>query len=149
MACEIWDFPRMRILTSILATWFFSGKSPIAPGTMGSLAALPFAWAIHHTAGSEVLLVAGILCFSIGCWASERHAKQIGTEDPGEVVIDEVAALWLVLATVPLNWAWYLAAFGLFRLFDIWKPWPIRRFERQFHGGIGIMVDDVLSLIHI
>ena len=138
----------VRALASVLATWFWSGKSPVAPGTAGTLAALPFAWVIQGQTGAFGLAVAGILCFGLGCWASAEHAKAIGTEDPGEVVIDEVAAVWLVLAVVPPELLWYGAGFALFRLFDIWKPWPIRRVERRFHGGFGIMVDDVFAALY-
>ena len=138
----------MQFVSSLLATWFWSGKSPVAPGTAGSIAALPFAWIIHLYGGALWLGAAGIVCFAFGCWVSSVHSDAIGADDPGEIVIDEVAALWLVLSVVPLDLLWYGAGFVLFRLFDIWKPWPIRHLERQFHGGFGIMVDDVVAALY-
>src|SRR5712692_10107736 len=118
------------------------------PGTWGSLAALPVAWVIVHVAGHAVLAGAAIIAFALGCWAAPRVARTSGQSDPGFIVIDEVAAQWLVLVAAPLDWRAYLGAFLLFRLFDICKPWPVRIVEHRVAGGLGIMLDDVAAAIY-
>lgn len=130
---------------ALLATWFGAGLLPKGPGTWGSAAALPFAWALAAAGGPRLLLAAAAVCFAVGWWASAVYVRRTGAEDPGEVVIDEVAGQWLTLAAAPLDPLSYLAGFALFRLFDIWKPWPVRVADRRLGGGLGIMVDDVLA----
>ncbi|HIJ62166.1 MAG TPA: phosphatidylglycerophosphatase A [Rhodospirillaceae bacterium] len=128
-----------------LATWFGAGLLPKAPGTWGSLAALPFAWAISEAGGGGLLAAAVALVSVVGWWAAERYAKASGDGDPGPVVIDEVAGQWLVLTMVPPGLAGYALGFVLFRLFDIVKPWPVSWADRQLKGGLGIMLDDLLA----
>jgi phosphatidylglycerophosphatase A len=130
---------------SLAATWFGAGLLPKAPGTWGSLAALPFAWGLMAAGGPLLLLAAIVICFGLGWWASSVYVRLTGTEDPGEVVIDEVVGQWLVLLAAPLDPLSYLAAFILFRLFDIRKPWPVCWADRQIGGGLGIMLDDILA----
>jgi phosphatidylglycerophosphatase A len=132
----------------LLATGCGAGLLPGMPGTWGSLVALPCAWAIRTLAGDTALAAASCLAFVAGCWASARVARASGRPDPGFIVIDEVAAQWLVLLAAPLDWRAYAAAFLLFRLFDIAKPWPIRRIERCVKGGLGIMLDDVAAAFY-
>lgn len=127
------------------ATWFGSGRMPKAPGTWGSLAALPFAWGLSLVGGWPLLLAASLGCFLVGWWASAVYVRSTGISDPSEVVIDEVAGQWLVLAAAPTDPLLYLAGFALFRLFDITKPWPIRWADRHIHGGLGVMLDDMLA----
>ena len=138
----------LRHPAALVATWFGVGLLPFAPGTWGSLAALPFAWAIVALAGPAALAVGAIVAFAAGCWAAEKIAEASGQYDPGFVVIDEVAALWLVLVAAPLDWRAYLAAFVLFRVFDIVKPWPARLVERRVEGGLGIMLDDIVAALY-
>jgi phosphatidylglycerophosphatase A len=88
------------------------------------------------------------LAFAAGWWAAARVAAVSGQPDPGAVVIDEIAAQWLALLVAPLDWRAYLAAFLLFRLFDIAKPWPIATIERGVRGGLGIMLDDIAAAIY-
>jgi len=133
---------------ALIATWFGSGLVPGMPGTWGSLAALPCAWAICAVAGPAGLAAAAVVAFAAGCWAAAAVARTSGRADPGFIVIDEVAALWLVLVAAPLDWRVYLAAFLLFRVFDIAKPWPIRVVERRVKGGLGIMLDDVAAAFY-
>lgn len=129
----------------LLATWFGSGLLKPAPGTWGSLAALPPAWLLVHYGGIGAL-AAGVVAVSlIGWWAAERYAVGQGKNDPGEVVIDEVAGQWLVLLAAPLDPLYYAAGFVLFRILDITKPWPARWADRSLHGGLGIMLDDLLA----
>jgi phosphatidylglycerophosphatase A len=133
---------------ALIATWFGIGLLPLAPGTWGSLAALPCAWAIVHFGGPAVLAAAAIIAFAAGCWAAGAVARASLHEDPGFIVIDEVAAQFLVLVAAPLDWRAYAAAFLLFRLFDIAKPWPVRAIERRVKGGLGIMLDDVAAALY-
>ena len=130
---------------ALLATWFGAGLSPRAPGTMGSLAALPFAWLIATYLGSLGLAVGVALVFIAGVWASGRYAKARGIADPGAVVIDEVAGQWLTLILVPPSLTGYAIGFALFRAFDIIKPWPISVLDRKIKGGLGVMLDDLAA----
>ncbi len=127
----------------LVATWFGAGYLPKAPGTWGSLAALPLAWLIVQEYGTTVILAASFVLFFIGMWAANGYMAQTGTHDPGPVVVDEVVGQWLVLSVLPLNVGWYLLGFAVFRLFDIVKPWPIKWMDSKIDGGFGVMVDDV------
>lgn len=134
---------------SLIATWFGAGLMPRLPGTWGSLAALPFAWVLVERFGPEALMIAALLAFVAGLWASGRVlAAAPDRPDPPAVVIDEVAAQWLVLVAVPLDAGAYILAFALFRLFDIWKPWPIRTIETSLPPALGIMADDVAAALY-
>ena len=132
----------------MLGTWFGVGLLPVMPGTWGSLAALPCAWAIRSIWGVAGLAIAAVIVFAVGCWAAGALAKTSGAKDPGAIVIDEVAAQWLVLLPAPLDPLSYAAAFSLFRIFDIWKPWPAGLADRRFPGGLGIMLDDLLAAVY-
>ncbi|HEV2336447.1 MAG TPA: phosphatidylglycerophosphatase A [Stellaceae bacterium] len=138
----------LRHPAALLATAGGIGLLPLAPGSWGSLAALPCAWAIGALAGPAGLLAAAVLAFALGVWASATLARAAGNPDPQFIVIDEVAAQWLVLVAAPLDWRAYLAAFLLFRVFDIWKPWPVRAIERRVAGGLGIMLDDIMAALY-
>lgn len=134
-------------LSGFFALGFGSGLAPRAPGTVGSLAALPLAvpllWLPPIYLGGVLLLA-----FVFGIWCCATTSRRLGVQDPGSIVWDEIVALWLVLAWVPAHWTWWLAAFLLFRLFDIVKPWPIRWFDRQVKGGFGIMLDDIVAAVY-
>ena len=132
----------------LLATGFGTGLLPIAPGSWGALAALPFAWTIRSLSGVAGLAVAAGIAFVAGWWAAATVAKASAVKDPGAIVIDEVAAQWLVLVAAPLDPLPYALAFLLFRIFDIWKPWPVRWADREAKGGLGIMLDDLLAAIY-
>jgi phosphatidylglycerophosphatase A len=129
----------------LLATWFGVGLAPIAPGTCGSLAALPMAWAIRVLWGAPGLALACATVFALGCWAAAAAAKASGVSDPGAIVIDEVVGQWLALLASPFDPLAWALAFVLFRLFDIWKPWPVRWVDRRVTGGLGVMLDDVAA----
>jgi phosphatidylglycerophosphatase A len=118
------------------------------PGSWASLAALPCAWAVRSLWGITGFAVATAIIFAVGCWAASTIAKASGIEDPGAIVIDEVAAQWLVLLALPLDPLFYALAFLLFRIFDIWKPWPVRWADRHVHDGFGIMLDDILAAVY-
>ncbi|SIS40822.1 phosphatidylglycerophosphatase A family protein [Insolitispirillum peregrinum] len=135
----------------MLVTWLGSGLSPKAPGTFGTLAALPFAWGIITLSGDAhagyVLLSAALTVFVIGWWGSALYVRKTNTQDPGLIVIDEVAGVWMTIALCLLSVGQpaYILSFVAFRIFDILKPWPICWFDRSIHGGLGIMLDDLLA----
>lgn len=137
--------PSLNDPAALLATWFGAGLLPKAPGTWGSLAALPFAWIIGMNGDWPALLAAAVAVTAIGCWAAERTARTLGIADPGCIVIDEVAGQWLTLVAAPPDFLHYAIGFGLFRLFDILKPWPASWADRRVEGGLGVMLDDVFA----
>lgn len=132
----------------MLGTWFGVGLLPAMPGSWASLAALPCAWVIHAEYGRIGLAAAIVIIFAVGCWAAELIAKASAAKDPAMIVVDEVAGQWLVLSTVPCDLVSYLLAFIMFRIFDIWKPWPVHWVDRHMRGGLGIMLDDLLAAVY-
>ncbi len=146
-------------LITLIATWFYSGKFPFMPGTMGTLAALPVAYMLQFYVGMEALIAATVVASIGGIWVSDRYLAVTGKDraaDPKEVVIDEVAGMWLTLCLMPLNYmedaaGWVLVTYGggflAFRLLDIWKPWPISLLDRKVKGGLGIMLDDLAAAV--
>ena len=138
----------LRHPACLIATWFGSGLLPLTPGTWGSAAALPFAWAIAYYFGPVGLVAAAAVAFAVGVWAAGLYVRHSGTEDPGPVVIDEVAGQWLTLVPAPLDPLAYLVGFVLFRLADIVKPWPARRIDREMTGGLGAMLDDLFAALY-
>lgn len=139
---------RLSHPVAFIATWFGSGLLPKAPGTWGTLAALPIAYVIAITGGVNALILAAIVAFLIGTWASGAYAAASAKPDPSEVVIDEVAAIWLVLAFTPFTIIWWVIAFAAFRLFDVVKPWPVSLADAKLKGGFGIMFDDTIAAIY-
>ena len=135
-------------VSRLIASWFGCGFLPGAPGTWGSLAALPLAWAIVLIGGNITLAIAAVSLFAIGCIAADRATRGGADQDPGWVVVDEVVGQWLTVLAMPLSLVGYAIGFILFRLFDIWKPWPVRVVERRFGGGFGIMIDDVAAALY-
>ena len=119
--------------------------SPKAPGTVGSLAALPFGFALYYFGGQLYLLIGIAAVFIIGTIATHIYCTQTGRVDPGEVVVDEVAGQWIPLLVAGANPLYYAIAFLLFRLFDIWKPWPIGWLDKNIKGAFGVMVDDIAA----
>lgn len=134
----------------LIATWFGCGYAPKVPGTAGSAAAvaiavlvrLAWAWPPYAFA----ILAAAL--FLPGIWAAGVVARESGRKDPQFVVVDEVIGQWIAIAgAAAINWKTCLAAFVLFRLFDIWKPFPVRNLE-ALRGGVGIVMDDVMAGIY-
>lgn len=144
----------MRISHAI-ATVVWVGHLRPAPGTWGALVALAAAWALHALAGPWLLGAALLLCFLLGLWAIAREIEGKADKDPKEIVIDELVGQWIAFLPVSIGaahvgakltalWPGWVAAFLLFRLFDIWKPGPIGWADRR--GGVtGVMMDDVLA----
>ncbi len=129
----------------MIATVGGIGWLPWAPGTWGSLAAVPVGWILIEAGGAVTLVVCCAGLFLLGMWACDRHAAITGTHDSGACVIDEVAGQWVVLLATPLDPAAYAAAFIVFRLLDILKPWPANWADRSVGGGFGVMLDDLIA----
>jgi len=136
----------MTKLAAIIATWFGCGLFPAAPGTVGSLAALILGWPLvhHHGFTPHHFAALTVILTPLGMWAANKYAHSLGAKDPGRVVVDEVLGQWLTLSgahSLGSVRPW-LIAFVLFRLFDIVKPFPVRKLE-SLPGGIGIVADDL------
>ena len=131
-----------------IASGFGVGLSPRAPGTVGSLAALVPWWFLLRDQPPWSYALAVLAAFAVGIWAASWVIKRTRIEDPGVVVWDEFIGQWIALFLLPAGWPWIIAAFALFRVFDIWKPWPVRWADRHLHGGTGAMLDDVLAGIY-
>ena len=137
----------LRDPINLLAFGFGSGLAPVAPGTAGSLVGLVLAWSTLDLPIAARLLVAIALILS-GIWICGEAARRIAVHDHPGIVWDEIAGIYLALLVAPPSiWAWALA-FGLFRLFDIWKPWPIRDLDHRLKGGLGIMLDDLVAALY-
>ena len=128
-----------------LALGFGAGLAARAPGTWGTLVALPFYLLALALGGAMAVMLIGIVFFVVGIWASALAGRALGVADHGSIVIDEIAAFLLVLAFTPATWLWVALAFALFRMFDIFKPWPIHIADKHIKGGFGVMFDDILA----
>ena len=139
----------------LIGTVLYVGYVRPAPGTWGSLLALPWAWLVHILGGFPLLVICTLIAFAAGIWATARMTAGSEDHDPSEVVIDELVGQWI--AVFPLSysawsmgldilrlWPGWVAAFLLFRLFDIWKPGPVGWADRQ-GGPLGVMLDDVIA----
>lgn len=130
-----------------LAFGFGSGLSPIAPGTMGTLVAIPI-YCLMHSLSLTYYIPIILLLAVVGVWICDVTGKAIGIHDYPGIVWDEIVGfLWTMIA-VPFHWYWIITGFILFRLFDIWKPWPIRWVDLRVQGGLGVMVDDLLAAVY-
>lgn len=123
-----------------------TGLSPKAPGTVGTLLGFPLYWLLMGLPLDQQWLSLAVL-FMLGVWCCEFTGRALGVSDHGAIVWDEVVAMAAVLMTVPYSLGWSLAAFACFRLFDIWKPFPISWADHHVKGGLGVMLDDVLAAI--
>lgn len=143
-------------MMKFIATFFYVGLIPFAPGTFGSLAAIPFAYGLHWLGGFPLLGVATIGVFAIGLYATGIVTAGSLDHDPSSIVIDEVAGQWIALwplsaglwfasvAPQVFPWPGWVGAFVLFRLFDIWKPWPVS-WADNMSTPMGVMLDDVIA----
>jgi phosphatidylglycerophosphatase A len=131
----------------LLAFGFGSGLSRYAPGTVGTTAAIPFA-VLLKSLPLVIYWPVLLVLFFLGIYICGTTATRLGQHDPGGIVWDEMVAYWLTIAFLPSIWVWWLAAFVLFRSFDILKPWPIRQSEKFLKGGLGIMVDDIIAALY-
>lgn len=126
---------------------FGSGLAPKAPGTFGTLAAVPIYWLLQDLAW-PIYGTWLIVTFALGVYWCDRSSKQLGVHDHGGIVWDEFVGYWITMFLAPKGWLWMLLGFVLFRFFDIIKPWPIGLLDRKVGGGFGIMIDDVLAGIY-
>lgn len=141
--------PDARFLLShpahFIALGFGSGLAPVAPGTFGTLAGLALYWLLALIAPPLVIAFLAIPAFFLGVWACERTGRDLGVQDHGAMVWDEIVAFLPLAALASTSLVLQAVAFVLFRLFDIWKPYPIRLVEKNVKGGMGVMVDDLMA----
>ena len=132
---------------NFLAFGLGSGCAPKAPGTFGTAAAVLFYLPLQYL---SIWLYLGfiVVTFVLGVWLCDRASKELGVHDHGGIVWDEFVGYWITMIAAPAGWVWMLVGFLLFRLFDIWKPWPIKVADNVIEGGFGIMIDDVLAGIY-
>ncbi len=138
----------LRTPAGFLAFGLGAGLSRYAPGTVGTLVAVPFRSAPEAACLRTCYWPVLAALFLAGVYLCGAASRMLGRHDPGNIVWDEMVGYWLTVALVPMTWTWWLAGFVAFRFFDILKPWPIRLVERRFGGGLGIMLDDVLAALY-
>jgi phosphatidylglycerophosphatase A len=136
--------PNLANPVHLLAFGLGSGCSPKAPGTFGTLMAVALYLPLARLELGWYLAVV-VAASLAGIWICGRTSRDLGVHDHGGIVWDEFVGFWLTMLAAPPGWAWILAGFLLFRLFDIWKPWPIGWLDRRVAGGLGIMLDDLLA----
>lgn len=141
----------MKDISLFIAKWislgFGSGKLPHAPGTYGTVVGIPIFLLMADLSLFNYVLLCLIL-LGIGIWASQRYSDFLGVHDHGSIVWDEVVGYLITMTATPAEWQWIILGFILFRVFDIWKPWPINLLDKHVHGGFGIMMDDVLAGVY-
>jgi len=131
-------------VATLIATAGGAGLSPIAPGTVGALVAIPLAYFLDKL-GTLSYVLAIVAVAGVGAWAAEVYDEAWGTHDAQSIVVDEVAGMLLSVVCVPRTAMNLILGFLLFRLFDIWKPWPVRFVDQNVGGGIGCMADDLIA----
>lgn len=134
----------MREPVHLIAFGFGAGLSPRAPGTFGTLIAIPIVLFVMQF-GLIAHLVFAILASALGIYVCGESARRLDVHDHPGIVWDEITGFALTMLTVPANFYWTVAGFTLFRVLDIWKPWPIREADHSLRGGLGIMLDDILA----
>lgn len=127
-----------------LAIGLGSGAAPKAPGTWGTVMAAVLYIPLVQLGLIPFLIVIALSAVA-GVYICGKTSKDWGVHDHGGIVWDEFVGFWITMIAVPFTWYWLLLGFLLFRLFDIWKPWPIKYFDKQVQGGLGIMLDDVIA----
>jgi phosphatidylglycerophosphatase A len=149
MMMKLKSIPGLNLSNPVhfLAFGFGSGAAPWAPGTFGTLAAVPLYLLLRPLSLGCYLLVL-LVGFIVGIWLCGRTSRDLGVHDHGGIVWDEIIGFLLTMILAPPGWLWILLGFALFRLFDILKPWPIRQIDRQVGGGFGIMLDDLLAALY-
>jgi len=136
-----------KVMTSpvhFLAFGFGSGLAPFAPGTFGTIMAIPLYLLMSKLSLPYYLGITAVVCV-VGIWICGESSKKLGVHDHSGIVWDEFAGYFVTMIMAPSGWIWVIVGFVLFRLIDIWKPWPISVLDKQVHGGLGIMVDDILA----
>ena len=136
--------PRPRTALHWIAFGAGAGLAPQAPGTVGTAVAIPIYLSIG-TAPLEAYAFAVVCVVAVGIWVCGRTASDLGVHDHPGIVLAEIAGFLITMTALPFDWVWVVAGFATFRVFDIAKPWPISLADRRVHGGLGIMLDDVLA----
>lgn len=131
-----------------LSTWFGAGRLRPMPGTMGSLAAIPLGYYICTVGGPFLLGLAALALFLVGTVAADRFGKKSGVADDQSIVVDEVVGMWIAAIPAENDWLMWLLAFVLFRMFDVYKPWPASRYDKRSRNGYDTMMDDVVAGIY-
>lgn len=139
---SVWEKP-----SHFIAFGFGSGAMPFAPGTFGTLMAIPFYLAIQSLSPTLYLLLVVVITLA-SMWLCDRITKEIGIHDHSGMCLDEIVGYLVTMYGAPHGLIWIIWGFLLFRLFDIWKPWPIRYIDEQVKGGVGIILDDVLAGVY-
>ena len=137
----------LRSPAAFLALGFGSGLSPIMPGTCGTIAAIPI-YILLHFLPAPLYFIAIALLFIVGIWICGVTAKKLKIHDHPAIVWDEIVGFLITMLLAPFNWLWILLGFILFRVFDIFKPWPVRYADKHLTNGFGIMADDLLAAIY-
>jgi phosphatidylglycerophosphatase A len=144
--------PDVRFVVShpahFIALGFGAGLSPLAPGTAGTLVSVAIGMLLAQAVPPLVIAFAAIPLFFVGVWACDVTGRDLGVDDHGSMVWDEIVAFLPLAAVASASWITEGVAFLLFRLFDIWKPFPIREMERRVKGGFGVMIDDVFAAFY-
>lgn len=144
MAKSDYENLRWYNLNHLLALGFGSGLAPKAPGTFGTLAAIPFFLLLSGLSPTSYAVLV-LFSFIVGVWVCHKTSEDMGSHDHGSIVWDEFVGFWITMFMVPVSVASVVLGFALFRLFDVWKPWPIALIDRKVGGGFGIMIDDVIA----
>ncbi|HED38820.1 MAG TPA: phosphatidylglycerophosphatase A [Chromatiales bacterium] len=131
---------------NFVALGFGAGLSKYAPGTVGTLVAVPL-YLLLEPLSLLAYVVISVALTLVGIWLCDRSARTLGVHDHPGIVWDEIAGYLLTMIAAPSGWQWVVLGFILFRLFDIWKPWPIKAIDRKVDGGLGIMLDDVVAAL--
>lgn len=131
-------------LIHFLAFGFGSGHAPKAPGTFGTLVAIPVYWLLHELSVSSYIVTVSAM-FLVGIWLCHVTARDMNVHDHPGIVWDEIVGYLVTMTAAPSEWQWIVVGFLWFRFFDILKPWPIRWFDRHVSGGLGIMLDDLMA----
>jgi phosphatidylglycerophosphatase A len=134
----------LRKLAYFLAFGFGAGKAPVAPGTFGTLVGIA-AYLLLQPLSALSYAVTVLALFALGVWLCQVTERDLKVHDHPGIVWDEIVGYLITMFMAPAGWAWIVAGFLLFRLFDIWKPFPIRQLERRIQGGFGNMLDDALA----
>lgn len=140
---QVWQNP-----TYFVAFGFGSGAVPIAPGTFGTLMAIPFYLVLQQLLSPVFYIIFTVLFIIAISWLCERISQETHTHDHPGMCIDEFAGFFVTMIYAPPGWSWILLGFLLFRLFDVWKPWPIRLLDEKVHGGFGMVIDDVTAGVY-
>jgi len=141
----------MKTLITLIATGGYVGYIPFAPGTFGSLEGLLFGWLVFAPIAQRspsLAIALFIVLFLAGCWIAGRAERIFARHDSSRIVIDEILGMAAATFLLPIRWPWMLGAFGLFRLLDIMKPFPASLIDRELHGRVGVMLDDLAAAIY-